>query len=296
MSHYRVLEVVGGGGMGVVYRAEDIKLGRAVALKFLPEDLGNDPRALERFEREARAASALDHPNLCSIYEFGEHEGQPFIVMQLLQGQTLRDRLATRRDGAGHAIGLPLDQLLDFAIQIANGLEAAHEKGIIHRDIKPANIFITEKGVVKILDFGLAKLPRASEPEDRAPQAETKGDVQAPPAKGPEALNLSRPGVVLGTAAYMSPEQVRGENLDGRTDLFSFGLILYEMATGQQAFSGPSVEALQDAILNGSPTLRAAAESRSPAQSWKPSSASACSATASSVTSGQRTSAMIWKR
>ncbi len=254
VSHYRVLEVVGGGGMGVVYRAEDIKLGRAVALKFLPEDLGNDPRALERFEREARAASALDHTNLCSIYEFGEHEGQPFIVMQLLQGQTLRDRLATLRDRAGHAIGLSLDQLLDFAIQIANGIEAAHEKGIIHRDIKPANIFLTEKGLVKILDFGLAKRARASGPEDRPPQAETSGDIQSPPAKEPEALNLSRPGVVLGTAAYMSPEQVRGESLDGRTDLFSFGLILYEMATGRQAFSGPSVEALQEAILTGSPT------------------------------------------
>ena len=254
VSHYRVLEVVGGGGMGVVYRAEDIKLGRAVALKFLPEDLGSDPRALERFEREARAASALDHSNLCSIYEFGEHEGQPFIVMQLLQGQTLRERLAALRDRADHAFGLPLDQLLAFAIQIANGIEAAHEKGIIHRDIKPANIFVTEKGLVKILDFGLAKRARASGSEDRPPQAETRGDIQAPSVKEPEALNLSRPGVVLGTAAYMSPEQVRGESLDGRTDLFSFGLILYEMATGRQAFSGPSIEALQNAILSGSPT------------------------------------------
>ncbi len=254
VSHYRVLEVVGGGGMGVVYRAEDIRLGRAVALKFLPEDLGNDPRALERFEREARAASALDHSNLCSIYEFGEHEGQPFIVMQLLQGQTLRELLAATRAAAGQAVGLPLGQLLAFAIQIANGIEAAHEKGVIHRDIKPANIFVTEKGLVKILDFGLAKLARASDSDDRAHHAETKGDVQVPPPEGPEALNLSRPGVVLGTAAYMSPEQVRGENLDGRTDLFSFGLILYEMATGRQAFSGPSIEALQNAILSGSPT------------------------------------------
>ncbi len=254
VSHYRVLEIVGGGGMGVVYRAEDVRLGRAVALKFLPEDVGNDPRALERFEREARAASALDHSNICSIYEFGEHEGQPFIVMQLLQGQTLRERLAVPRDGADHASGLALDQLRLFAIQITNGLEAAHEKGIIHRDIKPANIFITGKDVVKILDFGLAKLVEGGEQESLATGVVAPNNPPATAHKGVEHLGLSRPGVVLGTAAYMSPEQVRGENLDARTDLFSFGLILYEMATGQQAFRGPNVEALQDAILNGAPT------------------------------------------
>jgi eukaryotic-like serine/threonine-protein kinase len=254
VSHYRVLQIVGGGGMGVVYRAEDVRLGRAVALKFLPEDVSNDPRALERFEREARAASALDHPNLCSIYEFGEHEGQPFIVMQLLQGQTLRDRLALARDGPRQAARLALDQLLLFAIQITNGLEAAHEKGIIHRDIKPANIFITDKGIAKILDFGLAKLTEATDKKGHALEVETQSELESPTNKSSEALNLSRPGVVFGTAAYMSPEQVRGENLDARTDLFSFGLILYEMATGQTAFRGTNVETLQDAILGSSPT------------------------------------------
>ena len=240
VSHYRVLEVVGGGGMGVVYKAEDLKLGRAVALKFLPEEVGNDPRALERFEREARAASSLDHSNICSIYEFGEHQGQPFIVMQLLQGQTLRDYMASgglkdKASGAQVAIG----RVLNIAIQIADGLEAAHEKGIVHRDIKPANIFITSKGIVKILDFGLAKLPLQ-------PSA-----VQAIPAQlgGREALNLSRPGRAAGTAAYMSPEQVRAQQLDTRTDLFSFGLVLYEMATGRRAFTGESSAALRDAIL-----------------------------------------------
>ena len=245
VSHYRVLEVVGGGGMGVVYKAEDLKLGRAVALKFLPEEVGSDPRALERFEREARAASSLDHPNICAIYEFGEHEGRPFIVMQLLQGQTLRDCLASGalKDTASGA-PVALDRILDIAIQIANGLEAAHEQGIVHRDIKPANIFITTKGVAKILDFGLAKLPLQ-------PSA-----VQAIPAEigGKQALNPSRPVRAAGTAAYMSPEQARGQQLDARTDLFSFGLILYEMATGRRAFTGDNAAAMHDAILNLAPT------------------------------------------
>ena len=249
VSHYRVLEVVGGGGMGVVYRAEDVKLGRAVALKFLPEDVGRDPRALERFEREARAASALDHPNLCSIHEFGEHEGRPFLVMQLLQGQTLRQRLA---DAPGHA--LALGQLVDYGIQIANGLEAAHEKGILHRDIKPANIFVTDKGVVKILDFGLAKLTEATEEDSSGGRADSQSGRQPAVGEASEAENLSRPGVVLGTAAYMSPEQARGEKLDARTDLFSFGLVVYEMATGRQAFDGGNAEVLRDAILNRQPT------------------------------------------
>jgi serine/threonine protein kinase/Flp pilus assembly protein TadD len=255
VSHYRVLDVLGGGGMGVVYKAEDLKLGRAVALKFLPEEVGNDPRALERFEREARAASSLDHPNICSIYEFGEHEGRPFIVMQLLQGQTLRDCLAsgTLKDTAS-AAHVALHRLLGIAIQIANGLEAAHEQGIVHRDIKPANIFITTKGVAKILDFGLAKLLQPSGEQDIAKEPDGQGGTPLPAPAGPDALNVSRPGIAVGTAAYMSPEQARGQPLDARTDLFSFGLILYEMATGRRAFTGDNAAALHDAVLNHAPT------------------------------------------
>jgi len=251
ISHYRVLEIVGGGGMGLVYKAEDLKLGRRVALKFLPEEFGSDPKALERFEREARAASALDHPNICAIYEFGEHEGQPFLAMPLLEGKTLRDQIAA---GAP----LPSGLVLDIAIQVAAGLDAAHQKGIIHRDIKPANIFITDRGEAKILDFGLAKLvpgasgttgvaalDRRSDESPGAPQ-----DIQ--PAASRDLL-LSWTGVSMGTAGYMSPEQVRGEKLDARTDLFSFGLVLYEMATGQRAFSGDTAPILHDAILNRTP-------------------------------------------
>ena len=198
VSHYRVLDVIGGGGMGVVYRAEDLKLGRCVALKFLPEELGSDPHALERFSREARAASSLDHPNICAIYEFGEHEGRPFMVMQLLEGQTLRDRLAdTASEGA-----VPLEELLEIGIQVSDGLQAAHEKGIIHRDIKPANIFITNKGVCKILDFGLVKLLEADQEDD-------VGQARDEPSKSAStALTLTRTGMEMGTAGYMSPEQV----------------------------------------------------------------------------------------
>ena len=239
ISHYRVLEVLGGGGMGVVYRAEDLKLGRGVALKFLPEEIASDAKVLERFEREARAASTLDHPNICTIHEFGEHEGQPFIAMSLLEGQTLRDQIAAR------AAPFTTDELLNLAIQIGDGLGAAHEKGIIHRDIKPANIFITNRNEAKILDFGLAKLTDASDREG-LPHEET----QAAPVRD---LNLSLTGVAMGTAPYMSPEQVRGEKLDARTDLFSFGLVLYEMATGKQAFSGDTAPALHEAILNRTP-------------------------------------------
>jgi serine/threonine protein kinase/Tol biopolymer transport system component len=239
VSHYRVLEVLGGGGMGVVYKAEDLKLGRRVALKFLPEEIGSDAKALERFEREARAASALDHPNICAIYEFGEHEGRPFMAMALLEGQTLRDQIASR------AAPFTTDELLNLAIQIGDGLAAAHEKGIIHRDIKPANIFITNRNEAKILDFGLAKLTDAGEGE-RVPRDETR---TAPVHD----LSLSLTGVAMGTAPYMSPEQVRGEKLDARTDLFSFGLVLYEMATGKQAFSGDTTPALHEAILNRTP-------------------------------------------
>jgi eukaryotic-like serine/threonine-protein kinase len=240
VSHYRVLEILGGGGMGLVYKAEDLKLGRRVALKFLPEELSKDAKALERFEREARAASALDHPNICSVYEFGEHEGQPFLVMPLLEGQTLRDRIALLP-----STPFTTDDLLNLGIQIADGLQAAHEKGIIHRDIKPANIFVTNRGEAKILDFGLAKLALA-EDNQSLPHQETR--------TGQADLTLTRTGVVLGTAAYMSPEQVRGEKLDARTDLFSFGLVLYEMAAGQRAFTGETAPMLHAAVLNQTPT------------------------------------------
>jgi serine/threonine protein kinase/DNA-binding winged helix-turn-helix (wHTH) protein/tetratricopeptide (TPR) repeat protein len=239
VSHYRVLEVLGGGGMGVVYKAEDLKLGRRVALKFLPEELGNNAKVLERFEREARAASTLDHPNICAIYEFSEHEGRPFIAMPLLQGQTLRDRIAA------NAVPFTTDELLNLAIQIGNGLAAAHEKGIVHRDIKPANIFITNRDEAKILDFGLAKLTYAGDRE-RLPHEETQ-------TAAVHDLSLSLTGVAMGTVPYMSPEQVRGEKLDARTDLFSFGLVLYEMATRKQAFTGDTAAALHEAILNRTP-------------------------------------------
>ncbi|HZM09605.1 MAG TPA: tetratricopeptide repeat-containing serine/threonine-protein kinase, partial [Candidatus Limnocylindrales bacterium] len=205
--------------------------------------------------REARAASSLDHPNICAIYEFGEHEGRPFIVMQLLQGQTLRDCLASGalKDTASGA-PVALDRLLDIAIQIANGLEAAHEQGIVHRDIKPANIFITTKGVAKILDFGLAKLLQPSSEQAIAAEIDGESRTPLPAIAGPEALNISRPGIAVGTAAYMSPEQARGQQLDARTDLFSFGLILYEMGTGRRAFTGDNAAAMHDAILNRAPT------------------------------------------
>jgi eukaryotic-like serine/threonine-protein kinase len=279
VSHYRVLEVLGGGGMGVVYKAEDLKLGRRVALKFLPEELASDPAALERFDREARAASALEHPSICPVYEFGEHEGQPFIAMQLLEGQTLRELIAaplTPRPSQGRgwreAPGersrgtvLPIERVLDLAIQIAGGLDAAHSRGIIHRDIKPANIFITTRGEVKILDFGLAKLP-GSGIWDQGLEGEGSREVGSLDSRlsgsgsqslnpNPQSLNshLTRTGVKMGTAPYMSPEQVRGGKLDARTDLFSFGLVLHEMATGQAAFAGGTVAEVHDAIVNRTP-------------------------------------------
>jgi serine/threonine protein kinase/tetratricopeptide (TPR) repeat protein len=247
VSHYRVLEVIGGGGMGLVYKAEDLKLGRRVALKFLPEELANDAVALQRFEREAQTASSLNHPNICTIYEVEEHEDQPFIVMELLEGETLRDRLAGAESGAKL---IPLDELLEIAIQICDGLEAAHRKNIIHRDIKPANIFLTTSGQVKILDFGLAKLLVG---EDEGKVAARPDAPSASALATSVALALSRTGVAMGTAGYMSPEQVRGEKLDARTDLFSFGLVLYEMATGQRAFTGETAAVVHDAILNNSP-------------------------------------------
>jgi serine/threonine protein kinase/Tol biopolymer transport system component len=242
VSHYRILGGLGGGGMGLVYRAEDIKLGRRVAIKFLPEESAKDPDALQRFEREARSASALEHPNICPIYEFGEHESQPFLVMQLLEGQTLRELIASAEPGKPPC---SIHKLIDIAIQISDGLNAAHRQGIIHRDIKPANIFVTAPGEVKILDFGLAKLAYAD--------AETLQAEQAT-SRLPADLFLSRTGITMGTAAYMSPEQIRGEKLDPRTDLFSFGLVLYEMATGKRALKGETGPELQQAVLHQVPT------------------------------------------
>ena len=248
VSHYRVLEIVGGGGMGVVYKAEDLKLGRRVALKFLPEELAADSLTLQRFEREARTASSLNHPSICTIHEVEEHEGQPFLVMELLEGETLRDRLASSA-----AKAVPLDQLLNIATQICDGLQAAHERGIIHRDIKPANIFISDKGVCKILDFGLAKLVAAGEKEQAAAAAGDPGEGVPLQTHGAPDATLTRTGLAMGTAGYMSPEQVRCEKLDARTDIFSFGLVLYEMATGQRGFTGETAAVVRDAILNSSP-------------------------------------------
>jgi serine/threonine protein kinase/dipeptidyl aminopeptidase/acylaminoacyl peptidase len=256
ISHYQILDGLGGGGMGLVYRAEDIRLGRRVALKFLPDESAKDPAALGRFEREARSASALEHPNICPIYEFGEHKGQAFLVMQLLEGQTLRELICAAGPGKPP---LELSKLLDLAIQILDGLDAAHQKGIIHRDIKPANIFVTREGQAKILDFGLAKFVSVLSVVQDDPEHRPRGDDgagqttrESVPLSTPD-LFLSRTGAAIGTAGYMSPEQVRGKKLDARTDLFSFGLVLYEMATGKRAFVGDTAPELQEAIISRMP-------------------------------------------
>ena len=239
VSHYRILSPVGEGGMGVVYLAEDVTLSRRAALKFLPEKNHTEPAVLERFLREARAASALNHPGICTIYEFGEHAGRSFLAMEFLDGKSL-DKIQTTQP-------MPLDRLLDFGIQASDALDAAHRKGIVHRDIKPANLFLSPSGQIKVLDFGLAKLTETAAPD-------VTSDATSDPDAATEGNSLTSAGSAVGTVAYMSPEQARGEKLDARTDLFSLGVVLYQLATGKHPFGGTTTAVIFDNILNHTPT------------------------------------------